>query len=306
MTHRWLVVPTLTELTGKPYLSYSSYSTYLECGEEYRLTRIEKMPEAPAYWFPGGSAVHYGCEVYDLKILAGLPHAEALEEAIRGFHDSFSDELNKAQEHAPEGAVWRAAGRATKQWPNKEDAAWWRLNGPEQVQGYAAWRQDHPEWGIWIAPNGEPAIELALTVDMGDGVMTHGYLDRILVHTVSGEMTVVDLKSGSRVPADITQLALYATGVERMFGTRPRTGRYFMTRTSELTSPTDLSRFNEPLLKLWLGAAKNGIESGAFLPKVSFKCGTCSVRDYCYVQNSDVPLPEFLSTANVNMTPEVK
>lgn len=46
-------------------LSYSGYSTLLECGEKFRLTRVEQIEEAPAWYLIGGSAVHSATEVYD-------------------------------------------------------------------------------------------------------------------------------------------------------------------------------------------------------------------------------------------------
>lgn len=52
------------------YLSYSQFTTWLECGEKYRLTRIVQVPEDPAWFFAGGHAVHAATEAID-KILAG-------------------------------------------------------------------------------------------------------------------------------------------------------------------------------------------------------------------------------------------
>jgi putative RecB family exonuclease len=47
------------------YISYSQYETYLSCGEKYRLSRIVKVPEQPAWYLIGGSAVHEATEAYD-------------------------------------------------------------------------------------------------------------------------------------------------------------------------------------------------------------------------------------------------
>lgn len=51
------------------YLSYSAFSTLTQCGELYRLTRIEKVEEPPAIWFAGGSGFHSGCDAIDYAIL---------------------------------------------------------------------------------------------------------------------------------------------------------------------------------------------------------------------------------------------
>jgi len=35
----------------------------------------------------------------------------------------------------------RVGGRATKEYPNKEDAEFWEIKGPEWVQSYIQWRE---------------------------------------------------------------------------------------------------------------------------------------------------------------------
>ena len=286
---------TLEQLTGKEYLSYSSLSTYVKCGEEYRLSRIEKVPEAPAYWFPGGSAVHKGTEVYDLlRELDGLSHGEALEAAIKGFHNEFSFQMMQSEERS-DGMEWRAGGRRTAKQPNGEDAAWWRQDGPIQVKQYADWRVSNPAW-VLAKVNDVPAVEVPFDVTLGD-VKVRGFIDRIFA-TPIGEYAVVDLKSGKMTPADYTQLAIYATALDKLGLGRPRYGSYFMTRTATMTPPADLLRFNEEMLGTWLGKAKLGIENGIFLPHVTSMCGTCSVANFCYAKNPNVPMPD------LNMTQE--
>jgi hypothetical protein len=48
-----------------PHISYSQFSTYVDCGEKFRLTRVIGIQEDPAYWFAGGTAVHTATEVVD-------------------------------------------------------------------------------------------------------------------------------------------------------------------------------------------------------------------------------------------------
>lgn len=47
------------------YISYSSLTTYLDCGWKYVLTRAYKVPEQPSFWLAGGSAVHEVTEQLD-------------------------------------------------------------------------------------------------------------------------------------------------------------------------------------------------------------------------------------------------
>jgi hypothetical protein len=50
------------------HTSYSSITTWLNCGWQYYLSRIVGVDEVPAIWNLGGSAVHRATEVYDLKL----------------------------------------------------------------------------------------------------------------------------------------------------------------------------------------------------------------------------------------------
>jgi len=52
------------------YLSYSQFTTFLSCGEKYRLTRVLKLDEDPAWYLVGGSAVHAAADAIDLQLLA--------------------------------------------------------------------------------------------------------------------------------------------------------------------------------------------------------------------------------------------
>ncbi len=73
---------TLTEvpvdLSDLPYLSYSSFTTFVECGEKYRLKKIIGIDYSDAAWyFSGGSAVHAGSEAIDWMLLKDKEEAQA-------------------------------------------------------------------------------------------------------------------------------------------------------------------------------------------------------------------------------------
>ena len=46
--------------------SVSQFSTYMSCGEQYRLSRVAQAPQRPAAWFAMGSAVHEVIEQWEL------------------------------------------------------------------------------------------------------------------------------------------------------------------------------------------------------------------------------------------------
>ncbi len=49
------------------HVSYSAFSTYIDCGYQYYLGRLMQVPEAPSVWSVGGSAFHTATEMWDLE-----------------------------------------------------------------------------------------------------------------------------------------------------------------------------------------------------------------------------------------------
>lgn len=47
------------------YISYSQFTTWLQCGEKWRLTKLMHAEEDPSWWLAGGTAVHKATEVID-------------------------------------------------------------------------------------------------------------------------------------------------------------------------------------------------------------------------------------------------
>jgi putative RecB family exonuclease len=174
---------------------------------------------------------------------------------------------------------WRAGGRATKAYPNKEDTSWWFDNGPKMVNFWTQFRQDSG-FNMYQLPDGSEAIETELNQEVG-GVPIKAFLDRLMV-APTGELVIVDIKTGSKPPAGLTQLGIYAILVEKTFGVRPSLGSYFMARTGELTQPENLDRYTESRLGSWAKGFELAMENKIFIPSVGFMCGTCSVNSACY------------------------
>jgi hypothetical protein len=258
----------LEVLTGRNYLSYSALQSLLDCGERFRLERIEQVPQTKAWWFIGGSAFHTASEYLDRGDVTDV--TEAWETA-----------WDQAVEHELAGvdlSTVRAGGRSSKQWPDKENSAWWKENGLLMLQDYAAWRAQH-SWQLLETPGSNLAIEVPVQLELGQ-TLVKGYIDRVFV-TEDGELVIVDLKTGSHKPASSLQLGVYALGVEHHLGVRPILGSYYMARKAELTEPTSLLHYTPELVGSWFSRAKQTIEAELFIPHVTSLCGTCSVRDYC-------------------------
>jgi len=264
---------TLEQVTGKNYVSHSALNTWLSCGWQFYLSRIQHVPEAPSYWFAGGSSVHEATEFYD-RMYHGTDKQDTFSSRA-AFETAW--EINfKSSDN---GLEWRASGRKTLANPNKEDAVWWAQAGPKMVDFWVQFRQDSG-FSMYQLPDGELAIETELNQTVG-GVPVKAFLDRLMV-TPTGELIIVDIKSGSKEPVTLTQLGIYAILVEKTFGVRPVGGSYFMARTGELTPPQNLDRYTEARLGSWAKGFELAIENNIFIPSPGFMCGTCSVSKACY------------------------
>ena len=172
----------------------------------------------------------------------------------------------------------RVGGRATKANPNKEDVTFWQTAGPRWVEGYIAWRKTNPDWKIWTAPDGNKAIELALTPVVNE-VPVKMIIDRVF--EVNGELVIVDLKTSQNTPTSSLQLGFYKLGLEQAFGVEVKWGTYYMSRGNNVSDMVDLSEYTydkmEYLIMQFDAARKNAI----FLPNTNSCQYMCGLTEYC-------------------------
>lgn len=179
---------------------------------------------------------------------------------------------------------WRKAGRPTRDKPNAEDLQWWYETGLSQLEAYAEWL-DKTGWTP-VVIDGVPAIELELVAEFG-GVQVKGYLD-CAYDMGTGEILLVDYKTGSRTPATFMQLGLYASMLEIRTGVRPQLGAYYMTRKGQLSPTESLDRYSIEWLNRIMPRLARGIEYGIFVPNLGDYCGRCDVQQYCYAAGGDL------------------
>lgn len=286
----------LFDLTGKPHLSYSALTDYVSCGEKFRLARIERVPQGPAVWFAGGTAVHEAVEAYEHCLHNGIDPTAAATTARTAFTEALVREL----EAEPEGAEWQVGGRKTKQAPRGEDFAWWRVNGLDMVANYIRWRNASP-LTLWVTPEGSLAAEVGFNVTLPGDIPYVGKID-LIMQDPAGNLVVIDVKTGQRVPVE-DQLGTYAVAMEMTWGIRPSYGAYYMARQGSLSGLVGLDHFSIDRLGRWARDTRKGIEAGVFLPHRTGLCNTCSVRDHCYAYTSDVT-PDFTSDLEIPTTTE--
>lgn len=180
---------------------------------------------------------------------------------------------------------WRAGGRVTKDFPNKEDGDWWSRHGAGMVQSWIDWREQPHGLQLWVTPEGIPAIELSLNVDF-DGVPVKMALDRVMV-SQSGDLIVVDLKTGATTPSSDFQLGMYAVGMERTFGIRPKYGTYWAARKGATTELIDLDKWTYEraggIVKMFDKARREGI----FVPNFDH-CKMCNFTNVCKYQDGEI------------------
>lgn len=200
----------------------------------------------------------------------------------------FAEELARAvqDEERKSGfpaSDWFWSGRMS----GPEAIAWWELNGPGFCRNFVDWWEHNPDLSVWVTPDGQPAIELPLNVNFGS-VPVRGYVD--LVVQAGTALIVVDLKSGARAPANMRQLAVYASGIELAYGVRPRYGSFFMARgagRSEpktfFTRPVELSapQYGIQYLTGELEQFERAVQAGVFPANPGDNCGRCGVAYAC-------------------------
>jgi hypothetical protein len=172
----------------------------------------------------------------------------------------------------------RVGGRATKANPNKEDQTFWKSAGPKWVQGYIAWRELNKNWKIWVAPDGNPAIELALTPVVA-GVPVKMIIDRVF--DVDGQLVICDLKTSQQTPSSTLQLGFYKLGLEQTFGIEIKWGNYYMARGNSTSEMVDLSGYTYDKMEYLIKQFDMARKTGVFLPNTNNCQYMCGLTEFC-------------------------
>lgn len=269
-----------------PHMSYSTVSGWRDCGMRTKLQKVYQVEQRPGLAALGGNAVHTASELWDLGHYAQQVPPTAAEL----FTHAWDQEVEKRREQSPSYAVddYIKTGRAGKEYGGKRNLDWWMDNGPGMVQAWIDWREAEG-WHLWETPDGVPAIELELNVELEPGMVMKMFLDRVFV-TRAGQIVVVDLKTG-RTPETGEQLGLYACGMEIEYGQmfRPDFG-YYWTPDKGHGSPILLERYTIDYMADIARQAASGINAGVFLAKPANNCANwCGVAKFCPAVGGSLP-----------------
>lgn len=199
---------------------------------------------------------------------------------------AFNKAIGEQQEKTDSNPTdWRAGGRATKDWPNKQNGDWWAVNGEQMVADFVTW------WAasgnqVWTAPSGDSGVELGMVVDF-DGIPVKAFADLVMV-THDGELAVMDYKTGASTPETSMQLGLYAVCVEKMFGVRPQVGYFYSARDAVAKPAENMHVWTYDLFCELFRQFELGLKNRIFLPNAGINCRTCGVAEYCHVNGGSL------------------
>lgn len=194
-------------------------------------------------------------------------------------------EIERARREHPEfpdEADWKAFGRVSNKYPNKEDRKWWT----DHI-GLFLWRWIHwrafSGWEIAMLDMAVPAIETEVSSDIGS-VKVVGYLDRVMLD-LAKQPAVLDIKSNSNEPGDDEQLGQYAVQLHELGFPKPLQGFYWMARTGQLGSRRDLSGYSLESFTYKYEIAARRRNAGEWVANTkSTICSFCGVKDFCAAQ----------------------
>lgn len=173
---------------------------------------------------------------------------------------------------------WLVAGSSPRSKRDPETAEWWEDQGPAFVRAWLDWRQSEGI-KIWKTPDGRPAIELDLVVDLG-GVKAKGIIDRVMV-SKDDSLGIVDLKGGNSTPeSPFPQLVEYKAAVEVEYGVTIKWGMFWSPR-KDRQYPINLERWTVPLVRNLLLEYAKLQPVQAYPPRVGRHCDWCGVNAHC-------------------------
>jgi CRISPR/Cas system-associated exonuclease Cas4 (RecB family) len=255
------------------HVSHSAISSYLRCSKAYELGKLG-VPELPAWWLIGGSAVHKATEWLDKGEWDGSPEM--------AFYTAFNNEIFDAVDTEPDQDKWRKAGYGAR----AQGYDHWMRQGADYVR---QWADKDTRW---------VHVELDVSLELPSGILVRGYIDRV-AHKGFDSFAIYDLKTGSTRPDSDQQLGIYKVLFEQKYETEV-TGAYnYMFRDDEFY-PMDVSNWTletvDEIAKEWY----DGISSGVFIPNRGKQCGTCGLSAACYLNSGDTPQTRKYDRLNPN------
>ena len=246
----------------RPALSPSRAGDFKQCPLLYRFRAIDRIPETPSTAQVRGTVVHAA-----LEQLYSLP---ALERDLQRASGLVGPAWERTLLESPELAQMFDS----QELPGFLDAAralvarYFTMEDPTRFD---------PE-----------ACELRVEIELADGVLLRGFIDRVDV-APTGELRVVDYKTGA-APREIGearamfQMKFYAVALWRLRGVVPTQLRLMYLADGQMLSyapdEDELRSFERTLSAIWQAILQAGV-TGDFRPNPSKLCDWCDHKSRC-------------------------
>jgi len=278
--------------TGLEHRSVSQVTSFAQCAEAYRLSRVAKAPAKPAAWFTHGSAYHSAIEQYE-----NSNRELTLTELEDHFKAYYWSEIDEAKAKWPDENDWLTGGRKK----GFQDVADREVIGLWQIKDYLRFADETKDiWRILPLGDGKIATEVKFNLTLG-GVNVMGFIDQIRQYR-NGALEVADLKTGTSTPVAM-QLGVYAHVVQQNTGIWPQTGvfvkagRPASAKVAEKPTkdvPHSLDEWTEELLGSMFKDMDRMDKLGLFLPNPQDGCErTCTVSEHCRIKGYGPGRAEF-------------
>ncbi|HSK25487.1 MAG TPA: PD-(D/E)XK nuclease family protein [Jiangellales bacterium] len=275
-----------------PSLSPSRAADFMACPLLYRFRVVDRLPQRPSQEAARGTVVHAA-----LEALYDLPAAERTPERAQGLVLPAWQRVLEAEpvlaglfDDDPDGAAeaeWLAGARSLV-------VRYFDLEDPTRLQ---------------------PADrELLVETVLESGLRLRGYVDRLDVAPGTGELRIVDYKSG-RAPTPgfeqraMFQMRFYALVLWRLRGRVPRQLQLLYLGSGEVLryepDEADLRATERTVGALWR-AIDRATREGDWRPSPSRLCGWCDHQALCPAfGGTPPPLPEARGEEEPPRTPTV-
>ncbi|WP_106401827.1 RecB family exonuclease [Actinocorallia populi] len=258
-------------------LSPSRAGDFMTCPLLYRFRVIDRIPERPSAAAVRGTLVHAV-----LERLFDLPAAERTPEAARGLLEPQWERL-AAEEPQLSVLFEEGAEESLEEWLDRARGMvdrYFALEDPRRL---------------------EPAErELFVETVLPSGLKLRGYVDRVDV-APTGELRIVDYKTGSAPRADfearaLFQMKFYALVLWRVRGRVPNLLQLMYLGNSEVLryvpDEADLRATERKVEALWQ-AIRRATETGDWRPRPGRLCDWCDHKERCpEFGGTPPPLPE--------------
>lgn len=272
-------VPPTDEVDARPRLSPSRAADFMSCPLLYRFRTIDQLPEPPSPEATRGTVVHAV-----LERLFDLPVAQRTPDRAKAMVRPQWEQLVELEPAVAELFVNDADGSALATWLGSAEGLveqYFQMEDPQRL---------------------EPAErELYVETELDSGLVLRGYVDRLDQAAASGDLRVVDYKTG-KAPREgfeqraMFQMRFYALVLWKLHGRVPRLLQLIYLGSGEVLryepDEADLQHTERMLRALWK-AIERATTTGDWRASPSKLCDWCAHQDICPAWGgTPPPLPQ--------------